>query len=111
MEKSSLRRKYHQFDLGKAWTQHALKTFCKGLVLLWNLDEDLRFLVLLHLQSFHEKVDVDEVDGDDVDFADAADKVGVGRPRRQVQGAPHELELEAEPLSLSTLVNYFRLFY
>ena len=53
--------------------------------------------------------DVDEVCGNYVDFADVADKVDVvdvGRPQRQVQGAPHEWELEAEPLSLSTLVTF-----
>ena len=50
--------------------------------------------------------DVDAVHGDNVDFADLDNKVDVGdvgRPRHQVQGAPHVSELEAGPLSLSTL--------
>ena len=50
--------------------------------------------------------DVNEIHGDNVDFADPDNKVDVGdvgRPLRQVQEAPHEWELEAEPLSLSTL--------
>ena len=50
-------------------------------------------------------VDVGEVRGDDEDDVD--DKVDwcvydVGEPQHQEQGAPHEWELEAEPLSLST---------
>ena len=50
--------------------------------------------------------DVDAVHGDNVDFADLDNKVDVGdvgRPQHQVQEAPHVSELEAEPLSLSTL--------
>ena len=97
------------------------------LVKVWsdlNLDEDLGFLVLLHLwRNLCQKVDVDsdlygdndEVHADDADFdvedVDVGDKVDVdykvdvedaGQPQRQAQGAPHESELEAEPLSLST---------
>ena len=51
-------------------------------------------------------VDVDEVLGDDDDVGneDVDDKVeDVGEPQRRVQGAPRESELEAGPLSLSTL--------
>ena len=50
-------------------------------------------------------VDVDEVRGDDDDVGneDVDDKVDDGgEPQHRVQGAPHESELEAEPLSLST---------
>ena len=121
MEKSSWRRNiirlFYQ-ELNRS------KTFHKGLVLVSNLDEDLRFLILLHLkgkivpnnENFNIDVDsddygdpvddVDAVHGDNVDFADLDNKVDVGdvgRPQHQVQGAPHVSELEAEPLSLSTL--------
>ena len=87
----------------------------------------MRILVFWFSSTCTTKVDVDsdlygdndEVHADDADFdvedVDVGDKVDVdykvdvedaGQPQRQAQGAPHESELEAEPLSLSTFQSW-----